>query len=436
MKLAQFLIVLFVFLSMGSSAQNDTLKVLFLGNSYTAYNNLPQLVSSLADADDKQLIYDSYTPGGTLLWNFANNENTAQQLDTTAMHKIKSENWDFVILQEQSQVPTIDHYRYNFMYPSVMKLKDSISHYTPCAKIMMFMTWGRQNGGQQCSPDNYCSPDFVDFSHMQDSLESAYLGAAEAINACVAPVGIAWKNIIENTNTVLHSTDQSHPNYRGSYLAACVFHAALWNSSPVGNTFTGNLNNTEANSLQTSADSTVFDAFSKWNLDAYEVTADFNFNVFHDSVAFTNLSQSRSPVNYYWDFGDGNIDTVKTPTHIYTSNGSFTVRLIADYCSSRDTTEKTINISTTKSVEHHFKENFEIFPNPATSNLVIHNNGTKKGTVKIELMNTLGQIVITRRETTAQNINISLNDLPAGFYIVSIRDEFSGSKANFKILKK
>ncbi|KAB1065687.1 DUF4886 domain-containing protein [Salibacter halophilus] len=436
MKQVNLLIVLFAFLSIGSTAQNDTLRVLFLGNSYTAYNNLPQLVSNLANADNKELIYDSYTPGGTLLWNFANNENTSQQLDTTAMHKIKSENWDFVILQEQSQVPTIDHYRYNYMYPSVESLEDSISHYNPCAKIMMFMTWGRQNGGQQCSPDNYCSPVFVDFSHMQDSLESAYIGAAEAINASVAPVGIAWKNIIENTNLVLHSSDQSHPNYRGSYLAACVFHAALWNSSPVGNTFTGNLSNSEANSLQTMADSTVFDAYSKWNLDAYEVTADFNFNVFHDSVAFTNLSLSRSPVNYYWDFGDGNTDTAKTPTHTYNSNGSYTVRLIADYCSSRDTTEKTINISTTKRVEYHFNENFEVFPNPATSKIVIQNNGTNKGTLEIELMNTLGQIVISQRVNAARNTNIQLYDLPTGFYIISLRDEFSGSKASFKILKK
>ncbi|MCF8219558.1 MAG: PKD domain-containing protein [Bacteroidales bacterium] len=429
------LVLVTVMIASGARAQNDTLRVLFLGNSYTAANNLPQLVADLADADNKKLIFDSYTPGGTLLWNFANNMNTSNQLDTTALHKIKSGNWDFVVLQEQSQVPTIDHYRYNYMYPSVEKLKDTISQYNPCAKIMLFMTWGRQNGGIQCSPDNYCSPEFVDFSHMQDSLESAYMGAAGLIKANVAPVGIAWKKVIEDTSIVLHSSDESHPNYKGSYLAACVFHAALWDKSPVGLSFTGSLTNPLAEYLQKTADSVVFNSYSNWNLDAYDVSADFTFDIFQDSVQFTNQSQSQSPVNYYWDFGDGTTETTKNPGHTYNSDGNYLVTLITDYCSTPDTTEHTVTISTTGLQENQLQQDVNVFPNPVKDILTVISDRTLNN-VTVEIMNMFGQKVHVESIDTNLPQKINLETLPDGLYLITIENRDTGQKANFKLLKE
>ncbi|MFO8087623.1 MAG: PKD domain-containing protein [Bacteroidales bacterium] len=418
-----------------AGAQNDTLRVLFLGNSYTAANNLPQLVAKLAEEDNKELIYDSYTPGGTLLWHFANNMNTGNQLDTTALHKIKSDNWDFVVLQEQSQVPTIDHYRYNYMYPSVEKLKDTISHYNPCAKIMMFMTWGRQNGGIQCSPDNYCSPDFVDFSHMQDSLESAYMEAAGLINANVAPVGIAWKKVIEDTSLVLHSSDGSHPNYKGSYLAACVFHAAIWDESPVGLSFAGSLSSAQAAYFQGVADSVVFYSYSNWHLHAYDVIADFSFDIFQDSVQFTNQSQSQPPVSYYWDFGDGETSANENPSHTYDVDGNYTVTLISSYCSVRDTSQQTVNISTTGIAENRFQENFELMPNPVKDVLTIKSDRAV-GDVTVEILNLHGQKVLTEITDSNHPRKFNVENLPAGLYLISIENQKSGQKAKFKILKE
>ncbi len=45
------------------------------------------------------------------------------------------------------------------------------------------------------------------------------------------------------------------------------------------------------------------------------------------TVNFTDLS-TGSPVNWQWDFGDGNTSTVQNPSNTYTSYGSFTVTLI------------------------------------------------------------------------------------------------------------
>ena len=47
------------------------------------------------------------------------------------------------------------------------------------------------------------------------------------------------------------------------------------------------------------------------------------------TVDFTNLSRFVDPESYYWDFGDGATSTMEHPTHIYVTEGSYTVSLRA-----------------------------------------------------------------------------------------------------------
>ena len=52
---------------------------------------------------------------------------------------------------------------------------------------------------------------------------------------------------------------------------------------------------------------------------------DFEFEVFADSVSFTNLSEFGD--SYIWDFGDGDSSTLENPYHIYNEPGVFNVTL-------------------------------------------------------------------------------------------------------------
>ncbi len=141
----------------------DTTKVLFVGNSYTYVNDLPGLFRQLSTAAGKNVLTDFSAPGGyTLEQHF--------YLRAT-IDKINSADWDYVILQEQSQFPVIDYYRQNSTYPFAEKL-DSVIRANN-SSTMLYMTWGRKNGGQQCI-GNYCSTIFTDYFHMQDSLSASY----------------------------------------------------------------------------------------------------------------------------------------------------------------------------------------------------------------------------------------------------------------------
>lgn len=63
------------------------------------------------------------------------------------------------------------------------------------------------------------------------------------------------------------------------------------------------------------------------------VLADFTNNVPNSckapvAINFTNKSAGNGALFYEWDFGDGTGSTLSDPLHIYTTPGSFTVRLI------------------------------------------------------------------------------------------------------------
>lgn len=319
LKIAFCLTVFFAFCQ-SSFAQNDTLRALFIGNSYTGGNNLPQLVENVASGKGKTLIFDSHNPGGNILEQHA--------VNPTALSKIMTGNWDYVVLQEQSQIPTIDFYRYNSMYPATERLRDSILKYNPCAEIVMFMTWGRRFGGQQCDQTaTHCSPDFVDFNHMQDSLESAYVGAANLIGARVAPVGISWKKVLNDTTLVLHTGDNSHPNFDGSYVAACTFFSVFWNEESYGSTYAGSLTNSLSLYYQQKADSAVFHSTNDWNATIYAVEANFSYAVSGNNVTFTDQSSGPGQLTYLWEYGDGATSTQNQETHTFNSPGTYEVCL-------------------------------------------------------------------------------------------------------------
>ncbi|MFN5712826.1 MAG: hypothetical protein ACK46S_12480, partial [Bacteroidota bacterium] len=119
-----------LFLSISDIKGQDTLRVLFLGNSYTSYNNLPQLVKDLSTSAGKNLITDVNMPGGITISGHLN--------DPTSIAKVSQGNWDYVVVQEQSQLPTIDYYRYNDMYPSLTDLKMMVEQFSPCAKLITY----------------------------------------------------------------------------------------------------------------------------------------------------------------------------------------------------------------------------------------------------------------------------------------------------------
>ena len=424
-KMKKLLIAVTVTLGLSFvSISQDTLSVLFIGNSYTSYNNLPLLVKNLSTSAGKTLNIDSNMPGGYLMSSHLN--------DATTLSKISQGNWDYVILQEQSQSPTIDYYRYNDMYPAMTDLKSVIEQYNPCAKIITYMTWGRRFGGQQCDPSGtYCSPVFTNFNHMQDSLTSAYLEISEQLNIQCAPVGVTWQNILNDTTLVLHSGDNSHPNIDGSYVAALSIFSSIWKQGTSGLTYTAGLSNQLAQYYQSKSDNTIFNSTTDWNLLINNPSANFSESISGNTATFTNSSSSvNSTLNYSWDFGDGNTSSIQNPSHTYATNGTYTVTLIASNCIFSDTVTKTIQIGT-NSMEENTNANFEFYPNPTTNQITLKVDNQLLGSVYIIYDNT-GKSVLNGNILSEQSV-IDLEYLSKGIYFLSIGENF---ERTVKVIKE
>ena len=323
-EMKNYLLVALALLSFGLTAQ-DSVSVLFIGNSYTAYNSLPSLVNDIAVSLGDEVTFDSNTPGGATLSAHAGN--------ATNYNKINSKPWDFVVLQAQSQEPSFPDAQVDVnTLPFAMQLADSIYGNNFCSEVLFYMTWGRENGDPQWAP-------ISTFDGMNGRLRSAYMRFADSVDGAVAPVGSAWKYIRDTYPSInLYAGDGSHPSYEGSYLAACTFYASVFRKSPIGAPFIGSLDPVTAERLQTAASMTVLDSLEQWNLRpiSEHTQAEFSSSVTGSIADFLNMSTKAT--NYIWNFGDGSpVNTDENPSYTYLTDGTYSVQLIAESPCDSDT---------------------------------------------------------------------------------------------------
>jgi uncharacterized protein DUF4886 len=189
-------------------------RVLFLGNSYTYFNDLPAVFSALAGAGHQCNVETRMvTPGGFRLKDHWDKPEAHAALD--------SQKWDYVVLQDQSTLGmnyfldgnarvTSDE----VFLPYAKKWAAEIIRHG--ARPVFYLTWARK-----ATPED------------QAALNHAYIHAARETGGIVAPVGIAWQQVRRQNPAInLYYKDGSHPSSSGSYLAACVMYAAIFHQSP------------------------------------------------------------------------------------------------------------------------------------------------------------------------------------------------------------
>ncbi|HHG84261.1 MAG TPA: PKD domain-containing protein, partial [Bacteroidetes bacterium] len=71
------------------------------------------------------------------------------------------------------------------------------------------------------------------------------------------------------------------------------------------------------------------------------ITANFSYTSAGLAATFSDMS-NNSPTTWVWDFGDGNTSMMQNPSHTYTSNGTYTVCLVASNACNIDTFCQTV----------------------------------------------------------------------------------------------
>lgn len=219
-----------------AACDKNCTRILFLGNSYTYTNDLPAMFTKLATAAQREVETAMVVKGGWTLKDVLYAPETMQQL--------KAKKWNYVVLQEQSQVPASQQHVMELMYPAAKQLANAAR--ANGATPALFLTWARRDGWKENG--------LADYSSMQKAINEGYMAVGQVLNIPIIPVGYVWNSVLLTYPDIeLYKPDGSHPSTAGTYLAACVFYAAIFHASPEGITYTADLPANEAQILQKAA---------------------------------------------------------------------------------------------------------------------------------------------------------------------------------------
>lgn len=185
-------------------------KVLFIGNSFTFYYQIPAQFSAIAH--DLGIYVETYSiavPSRTL----SEHASSTNQIDLL-FNKVKD--FDYIVLQEQSTRPYTDYAKF---IEGITALKTKIESTQPKAEIYLYETWGSpaSAGGN--------SADLI--AEMEEKLYLSYSQVATDLNLNVTYVGRAFTTVKQETDINLYFGDNRHPGPAGSYLSACVHVASM-----------------------------------------------------------------------------------------------------------------------------------------------------------------------------------------------------------------
>lgn len=223
-----------------TAVPRDTLKMLFIGNSYTYYNEYPVIFKEIAWREGHYADCNIFISGGYTM--------KAHLANKVSRETVEKGGYDYVFLQDQSfNAVLIDTEDDKGVVENMTKMVERVREYSPNAKTVIEITWGRKFGNNNLGkkfeylPAKYPTY-FADYNAMQNRLTEMITKEAEITGSQLSPVGIAWQIIRrERPDIELYAKDSHHPSYAGSYLSAIVAYLTVYRTPFGDNPINGKL---------------------------------------------------------------------------------------------------------------------------------------------------------------------------------------------------
>jgi len=223
-------------------------RILFIGNSYTYYNTMPEnIFANIAKSAGYTVTVMSITEGGHYLKEHANPNDTQGALVESRLENTK---WDYVVLQEQSTCAIDDPASF---YSGVRKLVEKIK--ANGATTILYETWGRKKGHE------YLSEKLMTNEVMTWKLAAGYEAIGKELGIDVAYAGLAFRDVYsKHSDTIeLYHNDKTHPSALGSHLAALTLFAEIFGSDLSDVTYSNTEYDKYADILKEAARKAVFE---------------------------------------------------------------------------------------------------------------------------------------------------------------------------------
>jgi len=157
-------------------------------------------------------------------------------------------------------------------------------------------------------------------------------------------------------------------------------------------------------------------------------TAAYMYTDVFGTVTFADQT-GGSPTSWFWDFGDGNNSTAQNPVHTYSASGMYTVCLtISDSCGN-DSTCQMINVVITSLADANAGIG-AIYPNPANELLNVQLQQSMQNG-QLSVIDALGRVVLAKSQLSGTLVQISLENLQPGIYLLRLQENGKVSQIRF-----
>ena len=227
--------------------KSKTYNILFVGNSYTHYNDMPeQIFAKIMKAAGYKANVVRATKGSHYLIDAAKSDD---EVGAKVESYFAARNYDFVILQEQSTCPAILPDKF---YTGVRNLTAKIK--AEGATPILYGTWGRKTGHSVLTEHGWTN------ESMTWLISAAYEAIGAELGIDVAYAGLAFYDVFTNNKNIeIYNEDKTHPNATGSYLAAMTIFAKMTGIDPTTVDYNANLTDDTASILKEAARKAVFE---------------------------------------------------------------------------------------------------------------------------------------------------------------------------------
>lgn len=320
--------ITFVMLLLGNEvkAQQNPLdpsntSFLFIGNSFTYYNDMPRMFDAIATNAGKNVYVKSNTKGG------ASFEEHSQRPSVYA--SIKSHKWDNVILQGYSRefIHSAEHVD-TATIPYLNQILDSIYANNPCTNVYFYMTWGYEKG---FGDYEYTK----DFEGMADTIHGGYMRIGAHYQLPIVPVGKVWKQVKMGSRANLYAPDKFHPSKKGSYLAAATFFSAFYDEEN-RNYRPNGISKKMADYISHQAFELVHDNRAFYSLDEQQSLVHWKFN--SDGTVKANFNATfPNALTYKWTIDYKDVITENFGSYVFADQNPHRVELqVNSSCGTRN----------------------------------------------------------------------------------------------------
>lgn len=185
----------------------EPIRVLFVGNSFTFFYNLPQVVSAMAETQGIDIITRQSTIGGSNLEQHWKGERGAKTVDL-----IKNGNWDYVVFNNHSTSAIEAHdsfMEYGVKFAELVKQTG--------ARPVFMMTWAYKSNPL-----------------MLDKIVAGYKDLSEEVGADYVPCGPLFAEVLKYRPSLEMYFDDKHPSSNGTYMLGLAFFKYLTGKSVMG----------------------------------------------------------------------------------------------------------------------------------------------------------------------------------------------------------